>query len=81
MHSEQPIDLIFTDMTLGEEQEAGLQIGRFGSRKTAMTEELGTNSWSSPSCFAAKSIVVKVTPVILLPGRLRSNPETRDIPV
>ena len=36
-----------------------------------MTEALGTNSWSSPSCFAAKSIVVKVTPVILPPGRLR----------
>src|SRR5258708_30484748 len=36
-----------------------------------MTEELGTNSWSSPSCFAAKSIDVKVTPVILPPGRLR----------
>jgi CheY-like chemotaxis protein len=28
LHSEQPIDLIFTDMTLGEEQEAGLQIGQ-----------------------------------------------------
>ena len=36
-----------------------------------MTEEWRTNSWSSPSCFAAKSIVVKVTPVILPPGRLR----------
>jgi DNA-binding NtrC family response regulator len=28
LHSEQPIDLIFTDMTLGEEHEAGLQIGQ-----------------------------------------------------
>ena len=28
LQSEQPIDLIFTDMTLGEEVEAGLQIGQ-----------------------------------------------------
>jgi DNA-binding NtrC family response regulator len=28
LHSDQPIDLIFTDMTLVDEQEAGLQIGQ-----------------------------------------------------
>jgi DNA-binding NtrC family response regulator len=32
LHSEQPIDLIFTDMTLGEEQEAGLHIGQSASQ-------------------------------------------------
>ena len=45
--------------------------GWFGSNNTAMTAALGTSSCSSPSCFAAKSVTVKTTPVTLPPGRLR----------
>ena len=42
-----------------------------GSSNTAMTAALGTSSCSSPSRLAVKSAVVKTTPVILPPGRLR----------
>jgi hypothetical protein len=45
--------------------------GVFGSRNAAMTAALGTSSWSSPSCLPDKSVVVKITPVTLPPGRLR----------
>src|SRR5262249_58210673 len=45
--------------------------GAFGSSNTAMTAALGTSSCNSPSRLVAKSAVVKTTPVMLLPGRLR----------
>src|SRR5262249_24413030 len=45
--------------------------GRFGSPSTATMAALGASSCNSPSCLAAKSVVVKTTPVTLPPGRLR----------
>src|SRR5262249_24880308 len=49
----------------------GFQFRLIRISEQEMTEAFGTNSWSSPSCLATRSTVVKVTPVTLPPGRLR----------
>src|SRR5262245_21418323 len=45
--------------------------GKLGSTSTAMRAALGRNSCKSPSCFAPSCAEIQVTPVMLLPGRLR----------
>src|SRR5262245_49781106 len=45
-------------------------VGNLGSTSTAILAP-GRNSRKSPSCFAASSTEVKLTPVTLPPGRLR----------
>ena len=46
-------------------------VGNLGSTSTAMRAAPGRNSRKSPSCFAASSTEMKLTPVTLPPGRLR----------
>src|SRR6476620_9054774 len=45
-----------------------------GSASSPTTVELGTNSRRSSNCFAASTVVNRLTPVAFPPGRLKAFP-------